>query len=73
MPTDISEAALEILIVADIAAAEWLPGEPNGFDRACSVDLVQLSHPALLPQFLILEPLHQNAALRTEPQARRKS
>lgn len=42
MPRDISEAALEILVVADMAAAEWLPGEPNDFDRACSVDLMQL-------------------------------
>jgi type I restriction enzyme R subunit len=42
MPTDTSEAGLERLIVADMSASGWLPGDPKDFDRAWSVDLVQL-------------------------------
>ena len=40
--TDISEAGLETLIVADLTASGWLPGDPKDFDRAWSLDLVQL-------------------------------
>ncbi len=42
MPTDISEAGLESLIVADMMAAGWLCGHPKDFDRAWSVDMAQL-------------------------------
>lgn len=42
MPTDTSEAGLETLIVADMTAGGWLAGDPKDFDRAWSVDLVQL-------------------------------
>lgn len=42
MPTDISEAGLESLIVADMTASGWLAGDPKDFDRAWSVDLVKL-------------------------------
>jgi len=42
MPTDISEAGLESLIVADMTASGWLAGDPKDFDRAWSVDLVEL-------------------------------
>jgi type I restriction enzyme, R subunit len=40
--TDTSEAGLETLIVADMTASGWLSGDPKDFDRAWSVDLVQL-------------------------------
>ena len=42
MPTDTSESGLEKLIVVDMTATGWLPGDPKDFDRAWSVDLTQL-------------------------------
>jgi type I restriction enzyme R subunit len=42
MATDTSEAGLEKLIVAQMTAAGWLPGDPKEFDWAWSVDLAQL-------------------------------
>jgi len=42
MPTDTSEAGLESLIVSDMVATGWLRGDPKDFDRAWSVDMVQL-------------------------------
>jgi len=42
MPTDVSEAGLESLIVSDMVATGWLRGDPRDFDRAWSLDMIQL-------------------------------
>lgn len=42
MPTDTSEAGLESLIVSDMVATGWMRGDPKDFDRAWSLDMVQL-------------------------------
>jgi type I restriction enzyme R subunit len=42
MPTDISEAGLETLMVADMTAAGWRAGESGDFDRAWALDLTKL-------------------------------
>ncbi|MBA4016997.1 MAG: DEAD/DEAH box helicase [Pirellula sp.] len=40
--TDTSEKGLESLMVADMLAAKWLPGDPKDYDREFAVDLVRL-------------------------------
>ena len=42
MPTDISEAGLETLMVADMTVAGWRTGDPRDFDRAWALDLTKL-------------------------------
>ena len=42
MKTDTSEKGLESLIVADMASAGWIMGDPADYDREYAVDLVQL-------------------------------
>lgn len=42
MPTDISEAGLETLMVADMTAAGWRAGDPGDLDRAWALDLAKL-------------------------------
>lgn len=42
MPTDISEAGLETLMVADMTASGWMAGDPTDFDRAWALDLAKL-------------------------------
>jgi type I restriction enzyme, R subunit len=41
--TDTSEKGLESLIVADMAAAGWIKGDPKQYDREFAVDLTQLT------------------------------
>jgi type I restriction enzyme, R subunit len=40
--TDTSERGLETLIVSDMTSADWITGEPSGYDREHAVDLAQL-------------------------------
>jgi len=42
MKTDTSEKGLEALIVSDMTADGWVPGNPNDYDRSYAVDLAQL-------------------------------
>lgn len=42
MPTDVSEAGLETLMVSDMTAAGWIAGAPEDFDRAWALDLTKL-------------------------------
>ena len=42
MPTDVSEAGLETLMVSDMTAAGWIAGTPEDFDRAWALDLTKL-------------------------------
>ena len=41
MKTDTSEKGLESLIIADMASAAWIVGDPAHYDREYAVDLVQ--------------------------------
>ena len=41
-PTDTSERGLESLIVAEMLAHGWLPGQPQDYDREYAVDLEHL-------------------------------
>ena len=43
MKTDTSEKGLESLIVAEMATAGWIQGDPKQYDREFAVDLVQLT------------------------------
>ena len=54
MKTDTSEKGLESLIVADMAAAGWIAGDPKDYDREYAVDLAQLRAflPATQPEIL---------------------
>jgi type I restriction enzyme R subunit len=62
MKTDTSEKGLESLIVADLVASGWIPGDPQDYDREYAVDLAQLraflaaTQPPLIEAFDLDQP-----------------
>ena len=66
--TDTSEKGLESLIVTDMLAAGWLPGDPKDYEREFAVDLAQLRAFIAATQ----EPLVEAFELGTDGPVRQK-
>jgi type I restriction enzyme R subunit len=72
MKTDTSEKGLESLIIADMAAAGWIVGSPDAYDREYAVEVMQLQAFLDATQHEIAEslPLEEDSPRRRQFLAR---